>query len=156
MYYNLINFFQLLDDISSFANMDSKSRATVHAIRAAVLTEYGEDINYLKKACEFGKKACELDPNNPHWFYIHSLALMAERRFLCTYKSCPSKFEISAIQQAILLSDGKNVYYNYQRMTLDKDTIVDKFHRNENKHNKSVIDKNYQENRKIVQMIKYV
>lgn len=145
-----------MNDISSFANMDSKSRATIFAIRAAVLTEYGDNLVYLKKACECGKKACELDPNTPHWFYIYSLALTAQRRFINTRKSCPTEFEINAIQQAILLSDGKNTYYNYQRMTLDKETIVDKFHKNTNKHDKSVIDQNHQENKIVVQMIKYV
>jgi len=135
--------------------MDSKSRATVLIIRAAILTEYGDN-TYLNKACECAKKACTLDPNTPHWFYIYSRSLTAQRHFLYTYKSCPTEFEIHAIQQANLLSNENNIYYNYQRMILNKETIVNQFHNNVNKHDKSEMDKNQQENRTIIEEIKYV
>lgn len=149
--------FQLLDEIVSFNNsMDSKSKATVHAIHAAVLMEYGGNVHYFKKASKCISKACKLDPNTPHWFYIYSLTLTAERHALHSYKSCPTEYEINAIQQAIMLSDGKNVFFNYHRMTLDRDTTVHNFHNNINKRDKCAMEKNLQENKKIVQMIKYV
>lgn len=136
--------------------MDPRSRATVYAIRAAVLTEYGGSINYYKKACECAKKACDLDPSTSYWFYIHSLALTAQRQFTQTHKSSPTESEINAIQQAIMLSDGKNTLFNYHRMTLDRDTTIRNFHINKNNKDKSLNTKNLQENKTIVQMIKYV
>lgn len=148
--------FQLLDDIQSFANFNSRSKATVYAIRASVLTEYGGNVNYLKKACECAKKACEIDPITSHWFYIYSLALTAQRHYMHTYKSRPTENEINAIQQAIMLSDGKNTSYNYHRMTLDKDITIRNYHQSTNKYDKAVIEKNLQDNKRIVQMIKYV
>lgn len=136
--------------------MDSKSKATVHAVHAAVLIEYGGNSKYLKKASKCGSNACELDTNTSHWFYIYSLTLTAERHFLHSYKSCPTEYEINAIQQAIMLSDGKNVTFNFHRMTLDRDTTIYNFHNNTNKRDKCAMEKNVQENKKIVQMIKYV
>lgn len=137
--------------------MDSKSKAAVHIIRAAVLIEYGrKNANYLKKASKFASKACELDSNTSYWFYIYSLSLTAERRLLHSYKSCPTENEINAIQQAIMLSDGRNTFYNYHRMTLDRDVTIYSFHNTLNKRDKCAMDKNIQENKKIVQMIKYV
>lgn len=146
--------FQLLSDIVSFANMDSKSRAAVHAIRAAVLIEYGGNAVYFKKACECANKACDLDPATSYWFYLYSLSLTAQRHFLLTYKSCPKESEINAVQQAIMLSDGKNTHFNYHRMTLDKDTIIFKYHKS--KKDKTCVDKNLKDNRIIVEMIKFV
>lgn len=136
--------------------MDSKSRAAAHAIRSALLTEYGGNALNFKKACEYAKKACDLDPNTAHWFYIYSLALTAQRHFLHSIKSNPSENEIAAIQLAIRLSDGRNTFYNYHRMTLDKDITIYDYHNNINKKDKSMIEKNFQENKTIVQMIKYV
>lgn len=134
--------------------MDPKSRATVHAVRAAVLTEYGGDAKYLKKACECAKKSCELDPNNSHWFYLNSLALTAQRQFLQSYKSSPSDNEKDAIRQAILLSNGKNAFFKYHEMILNRDTIFGNFHNNKNKNDKFMIAKNLEENKNIVSTIK--
>lgn len=145
-----------MEDIESFANMNSRSKATVYAVRAAVLTEYGGNVKYFKKACECAKKACEIDPITPHWFYIYSRALTAQRHYLCSYKSSPTENEINAIQQAIMLSDGKNTFYNYHRMTLDRDIVIRKYHECTNKNDKVMIEKNLQNNKTIVQMIKYV
>lgn len=136
--------------------MDPKSRASVHAMRAALLIEYGGNVLYFKKACEYAKKACDLDPKTAHWFYIYSLALTAQRHFLHSIKSNPSENEIIAIQQAIGLSDGRNTFYNYHRMTLDKDITIYNYHNNINKNDKSMMEKNLQENQTLVQMIKYV
>ncbi|KAL4131160.1 hypothetical protein QTP88_008504 [Uroleucon formosanum] len=146
----------LLDDIESFANMDSKSRASVHAIRAAVLIEYGGNPIYLKKACEVAKKACDLDPKTSLWFYIHSLALTAQRKFLLSHKSSPTENEINTIRQAIILSNGTNALFNYHNMVLYRDTIVGNFHNNKNKNENSLLKKNLQENKKIVHMIKTI
>lgn len=148
--------FQLLDDIVSLAKMDSKSKATVNAVCAAVLTEYGGNSYIFKKACTSAKKACELDPNTSHWFYIYSLALTTQRQFLQSHKSNPSENEINTIQQAIMLSDGKNTLFNYHRMILDRDTAIRYYHDNKNKHNNSWFEKNRQANKTIVQMVKYV
>lgn len=136
--------------------MDPKSRASVHAIRAIVLIEYGGNALYFKKACDCAKKACDLDPNTPHWFYIYSLVLTAQRHFLHSIKSNPSEIEIIAIQKAIELSDGRNTFYNYHRMTLDKDSTVYNYHNNINKSDELMMEKNLQENKILVQMIKYV
>lgn len=136
--------------------MDNRSRASAHALHAALLTEYGGNALNFKKACEYAKKACDLDPKNAHWFYIYSLALTAQRHFLHSIKSKPSENEIIAIQQAIGLSDGRNTFYNYHRMTLDKDITIYDYHNNINKKDKSMMEKNFQENKTIVQMIRYV
>lgn len=136
--------------------MDPKSRAAVHAVRAVVLNEYGGNPVYLKKAIDCAKKACDLDPNTSYWFYVYSLALTAHRHFLLTRKSKPNENEINSIQQAILLSDGKNTLFNYHRMTLDRDTAIRYYHDNKNLKDKSVYQKNLQDNKILVQMIKYV
>lgn len=146
----------LLDDIILFSVMDSKSRASVHAIRAAVLIEYGGNIIYIKKACEMAKKACDLDPKTSEWFYIYSLALTAHRHFLLPYKSIPTENELNTIHQAILLSNGKNTLFNYHKMVLYRDTTIGNYHNNKNKNDKSMLKKNLQENKQIVHMIKTI
>ncbi|CAI6352357.1 unnamed protein product [Macrosiphum euphorbiae] len=146
----------LLDDIESFVNMDSKSRASVHAIRAAVLIEYGGNPIYLKKACDVAKKACDLDPKTSHWFYIHSLALTAQRKFLLSHTSSPTENEMNTIHQAIILSNGKNALFNYHNMVLYRDTTVGYFHNYKNKNDKSLLKKNLHKNKKIVHMIKTI
>lgn len=135
--------------------MDPKSRAAVHAVRAAVLTEYGGDAKYLKKACECAKKSCELDPNTSHWFYIYSLALTAQRQFLQSFKSSPTENEKNAICQAILLSNGKSATFKFHEMILNRDTIFGNFHNNKNRNDKFMIAKNLEENKEIVKAIKY-
>jgi len=136
--------------------MDSKSKATIHAIRAAVFIEYSGSPHILKRACDSAKKACDLDPNTSYWFYIHSIALTTQRQFLQSHKSYPTDNEINTIQQAIMLSDGKNTAFNYHRMILDRDTAIRYYHDNKNNHDKLWIEKNRQANKTIVQMIKYV
>lgn len=136
--------------------MDKKSRAVVHAIRAAVLTEYGGNTINYKKACECAKKACELDPNTSHWFYIYSLALTAQRTCLQSFKSNPTENEINAIQQAVKLSEGKNILFEFKKMTINRDSINWNFHNNINKNHESAIQQNVKGNKSIVKMIKYV
>jgi len=146
----------LLDDIVLMSIMDSKSRASLYAIRAAVLIEYGGDASYLKKACELTKKACDLDPKTSYWFYIRSLALTAQRQFLLSYKSVPAENEINAINQANILFDGINTLFKYHEMVLFKDTTAGNYHNNTNKNDKFLIKKNLQDNKKIVNMIKTI
>lgn len=143
-----------MDDIVLMSAMDPKSRAAVHGVRAAVLIEYGGNAQYLKKACEYAKKSCETDPNNSYWFYIYSLALTSQRKFLQSYKSNPTENEKNAIQQAILLSNGKNPIFKYHEMLLNRDTIFQNFHKNKN--DKSIIATNLKENKAIVKTIMYV
>jgi hypothetical protein len=103
--------------------MNFKSRATINAISAAVLTEYGaNNIIYLQKACNNAKIACDLDPITSHWFYTYSLALTANRQF--SHKSNPTKNEINAINQAVMLSNGENVLFNYHQLILCNYDIV--------------------------------
>lgn len=130
--------------------MDSKPRAAVHSVRAAILTEYGGIC--LKKACEYAKKACDLDPKTANWFYIYSLSLTAQRRFLHSYKSCPScpaENEIDSIQQAVMLSEEKNPLFIFHKTVIFKDIAMNNFHTDPNKSVTNLI-----ENKTIVQMIK--
>lgn len=149
-------FFQLLDDVVLFDNMNFRSKATVYAIRAAVLIQYSGSDNYFKRACEYAKKACDLDPKTSHWFYIYSLTLTARRHFLYSYKSCPTTDELKTSHEAIMLSDGKNTFYNYHRMTLERDIAIRDYHNNTNKNDKFMIEKNIKNNKLILHMITYV
>lgn len=134
--------------------MDSKSRAAVYAVHAAILNEYDGNPTFL--APYYAKKACDLDPNTSYWFYIFSITLTAQRQYLQTRKSKPTEYELNAIQQAILLSHAKNTLYNYQRMILDRDTVINYYHNNKNKNDPLVYQKHFQDNQILVQMIKYV
>lgn len=125
-----------MEDISSFANMDSKSRASIHAIRAAVLIEYGDNFVYLSKACDMAKKACDLDSKTSHWYYIYSLALTAQRQLSSTHQLIPANNEINAIHQATVLSNGKNPLFNYHRLVIDDISI----NKNELLENKNIAD----------------
>uniref|UniRef100_A0A2S2RAM5 Uncharacterized protein n=1 Tax=Sipha flava TaxID=143950 RepID=A0A2S2RAM5_9HEMI len=146
----------LLDDIIPFNKMNCIPKASIFAIHAAVLTEYGANAQYYKKACYFANKACVLDPSSPHWFYIYAVALTKQRTFLHSYKSHPTENEINSIQHAIILSDGKDTVFNYHRILLDKDSIIRNFHDNINIKNKNMYDINLKANQKIVEMIKTV
>ncbi|VVC32848.1 Hypothetical protein CINCED_3A017811 [Cinara cedri] len=146
----------LLKNVVSFANMESKSRAAVYAVRASVLIEYSRNSACLKKASGYAKKACDLDPNTSYWFYLYSLSLTALRQFVHTVKSNPTENEKNSIQQAIALSDGKITHYNYHRMTLDRDTVIRYFHDNKDKKDKFVHKKNIQDNQTLVHMIKTI
>lgn len=136
--------------------MDSKSKATIFAIRAAVLTEYGKCPRFFKMACKYALNACKFDPNTSHWFYIYSLAMTAERHYLYSFKSCPTKYEINAIDHAIMLSCGRNTSFNYQKMKLHNDIIIYNFKNSKNQHDKYVKEKNLQENKQTVFMIRYL
>lgn len=143
-----------MDDIIPYTKLDLKSKASVQAVHAAVLTEYGKNAHHYKKACELANEACILDPNSSYWFYIYALALTTQRRYLYTYKSSPTDNEINAIQHAIMLSDGTNTVFNYHRILLDRDTAIRNYHNNINIKNKDVIENNFKANITIVKMIK--
>lgn len=141
-----------------FSDISYHSKAAVYAIQAAVLIEYGFNEDCFKKAAECVNIACDLDPNVPYWFYLHSLVLRAHRLFLLTNKSCPTEDERRTIQQAILLSNVQNIYFMYHEITLFKDSILYEFHKNKNELNKHKMqkEKHLNNEKKIVLMIKYV
>ncbi|XP_050544978.1 uncharacterized protein LOC126907616 isoform X2 [Daktulosphaira vitifoliae] len=145
-----------LDDISVFGIIPDKPRAAVYAIKAAVYLEYATNSKSFKKANEYVKKACDLNPTCSYWFYLLSIILTVERQFLHTNKSRPSEEEKNAIQNAILLSDGCNTKYNFHRMFLERDTIVSDFHANKNDRGKIKMEKNLKDNKIIVNMIKTI
>ncbi|XP_026818295.1 uncharacterized protein LOC113557156 isoform X2 [Rhopalosiphum maidis] len=120
----------ILNDVVLYSHMNFKSRATIHAICAAVLTEYGaNNMIYLKNACNNAKIA-------------------SNRQF--SHKSNPTKNEINAINQAVMLSNGKNVLFNYHQLILCRYDIV----RNTIKK-KSLIKQNLQ-HKKCVYIIKNI
>lgn len=141
-----------MDIIQSFCDLEYKSKATVYAIQAAVLIEYGRNENYFKKAIECVKMACDLNQTNSYWPYLHSLVLRAQRHFLNTYKSCPTINEKNAIEAAIALSD-QNVYIKYHKIILIKDEFLHNYHKNKNNFDS---DKHLFYEEKIVLMIKCV
>ncbi|XP_050062018.1 uncharacterized protein LOC114128803 [Aphis gossypii] len=123
----------ILNDVVLYSHLNIKSKATINAIRGAILTEYGaNNMIYLKRACSNAKRACELDPTTSHWFYIYSLALTAIRQFF--HKSTPNICEINAINQACMLSNGKNALFNYQQLSLCRYDTVRNYNRDNNKN----------------------
>lgn len=74
----------MFEEIVQFDDMDNKSKAAIYAIHAAILIEYGENLDYFENACEYAKKACILDPETSQWFHIYSFVLIAQRQFLHT------------------------------------------------------------------------
>lgn len=99
----------MFDEIVPFDNMDNKSKAAVHAIHAVILVEYSQNLNCFKNACEYAKRACELDPETSHWFHIYSLVLIAQRQSVHAHNLYPTENEIQlAIQRAVMFSDEKS------------------------------------------------
>lgn len=92
--------------------MDDKSKAAVHAIHAAILIEYGDDLDCFKNACEYAQKACILDPETSHWFHIYSLVLIAQRQFIHTLKY--------TIDKSFLLTSKLDPAENEIRLTIQK------------------------------------
>lgn len=134
--------------------MNSKPRAAVHAVRAAILTEYGGELTSFIKACESAKKACDLDPKTAYWFYIYSLSLTTRRHFLHSCRSGPAENEVNMIQQAVMLSEEKHPLFIFHKTIIYNDTVMNDFHTSSNKNDTKLIEKNLQENKTIVQMIK--
>lgn len=98
--------------------MNNKTKAAVYAIRAIILIEYGEDLDYFKNACQYADDACALDPKTSHWFHIYALVLIAQRQFLIFYKIRytadklhPIENEIHlAIRRAVMSLDIKHTH----------------------------------------------
>lgn len=104
--------------------MDNKSKAAIYATHAAILIEYGENLDCFKNACEYAKKACVLDPQTSHWFHIYSLVLITQRQFVLTLEYTKDKLLllanksylaeneiILAIQKAVTFSSIKSTFY---------------------------------------------
>lgn len=103
--------------------MDNKSKAAVHAIHAAILIEYGENLNCYKNACKYVKKAFELDSKTSHWSHVYALVLITQREFLRSHnlyvvekpllktnEMCLTKNVIDlAIQKAIMSSNDDSI-----------------------------------------------
>lgn len=118
--------------------MSSKSKATVHAIRAAVCIEIGGEA--LQNAVKYAKQACDLDSDTAYWNYFHSVALTAQRQYLNTYKSCPTEVEFDAIQHAIVLINEPNPYFNFHRMNLLKNKILYYYYYDSGNSNKIILE----------------
>lgn len=132
--------------------MDSKSRATIFAIRSAVCLEYGG--KELQNAVEYAKKACALDSENAYWNYSRSVVMTAQRQYLNTNKSCPTDAEFDAIQYAIILSNEPNPYFNYHRMNLVYNKILYYYHLQKNNNDKKYLERKKIDFKNVVQMIK--
>lgn len=126
------------------------------AIQSAVFIEYGNNEDHLKKAVECGKMACASNPTNAYWFYCHSLALTAYRRFLQTFKSTPNKNEMNAIQEAITKSNIQNPNIKYHEIILFKDTVLHNFHLKKKNIYNCPSDQHSCNTKKLIQMIQYV
>lgn len=139
--------------IIPFYDLNHESKAAVYAIKAAVLIEYGDNEDDLKKAVECTTRACDFNPTGAYWFYFHSLAQTAYRNHKQTSHSCPSNNEMNAIQQAIFLSNtSQKPNIMYHEIILFKDITLSNFH--SNKNNEDI--QNLRNAKKLVQMIKYI
>lgn len=100
----LILYFQLLNEIVPFDKMNNKTKAAVYAIRAIILIEYSEDLDFFKNACQYADDACALDPKTSHWFHIYALVLIAQRQFLIVHKIRYTTDELRTIENEIHLA----------------------------------------------------
>jgi len=143
--------------ITRFYSLNSKSRAAVNALRAAVCLEIGG--KSLQNIVQYAKTACELDPDTVQWKYYLSIAMTAQRQYLNTNISCPAEDEFDSIQQAIILSNEPNPYFNFHRMHLMTNKIL--YHHQNNNISKSNKNENTLEKTKkdflnIIELIKSV
>jgi len=123
-------FFQLFEMITRFNSLDTKSRAAVNALHAAVCLEIGG--KSLQNIIQYAKTACELDPDTIQWKYYLSIAMTAQRQYLNTNISCPTEDEFDYIQQAIILSNEPNPYFNFHRMHLMMNKILYHYYQDNN------------------------
>lgn len=100
----LIHYFQLLNEIVPFDKMSNKTKASVYAIRAIILIEYSEDLDYFKNACQYADDACALDPKTSHWFHIYAYVLIAQRQFLIVHKTRYTTDKLRTIENEIHLA----------------------------------------------------
>lgn len=125
--------------ITRFNSLDSKSRAAVNALHAAVCLEIGG--KSLQNVVQYAKIACELDPDTVQWNYYLSIVMTAQRQYLNTNISCPTEDEFDSIQQAVILSNEPNPYYHFHRMHLMTNKILYHYH-HDNNNSKSNENKN--------------
>jgi hypothetical protein len=148
--------FQLFEMITRFNNLDSKSRAAINALHAAVCIEIGG--KSLQNVVQYAKTACELDPDTVQWNYFLSVAMTAQRQYLNTNISCPSNTEFDSIQQAIILSNEPNPYFNFHRMHLMTNKILYYYHfdnnRGENTGNENAMETIKKDFLNIIELIK--
>lgn len=143
----------MLKTIKPFSKMKPKSKAAIYATEAAVLIEYGGNKDYFERAEECSQKACNLNPSNSYWFYLHAIVLRTRRHFLQSFKSCPTDNEINAIEQSIMLSDVQNLFIRYHEIILFKETTLYNFHNKKNVLSTNIFRDDFY---KVVDMIKYV
>lgn len=136
--------------------MDSKSRAAVYAVHAAVCTEIGGKA--LQNAVISAKKACDLDSDINYWHYFYSVAMTAQRQYQNSNKSCPTEAEFDAVQHAVILSSEPNPYFNFHRMNLMKNKILYHYQLDHriNSINENPSEKTKQDLCNILGLIKYV
>lgn len=149
--------FQLFETITRFNSLNVKSRAAVNALHAVVCIDIGGKV--LRNVVQYAKTACELDPDTVQWNYFLSIAMTAQRQYLNTNISCPTDAEFDSIQQAIILSNEPNPYFNFHRMHLMTNKILYHYHldsnKNENYENKNALEKIKKDFLNIIELIKY-
>ncbi|XP_026823304.1 uncharacterized protein LOC113561210 [Rhopalosiphum maidis] len=149
---------QLFEMITRFNNLDSKSRAAINALHAAVCIEIGG--KSLQNVVQYAKTACELDPDTVQWNYFLSVAMTAQRQYLNTNISCPTNTEFDSIQQAIILSNEPNPYFNFHRMHLMTNKILYHYHfdnnRGENTGNENAMETIKKDFLNIIELIKAI
>ncbi|CAI6362031.1 unnamed protein product [Macrosiphum euphorbiae] len=147
---------QLFEMITRFNSLDSKSRAAVNALHSAVCLEIGG--KSLHNVVQYAKTACELDPDTVQWNYYLSVAMTAQRQYLNTNISCPTEDEFDSIQQAVLLSNEPNPYFNFHRMHLMTNKILYHYHHDNNKsksnENENALEKIKKDFLNIIELIK--
>jgi len=144
--------------ITKFNSLNSKSRAAVNALHAAVCLEIGG--KSLQNIVQYAKTACELDPDTVQWKYYLSIAMTAQRQYLSTNISCPTEDEFDYIQQAIILSNEPNPYFNFHRMHLMTNKILYHYYQDNNisksNKNKNTLEKTKKDFLNIIELNKSV
>lgn len=125
-------FFQLLNEIVPFDDMENTSKAVIHAVRAIILIEYGENLDYFKNACQYAKKSCELDPKTSYWFHIYSFVLMAKRQFINIHKIKYTTEKLRTIENEIHLAIQRAVTILDIKRTLPINSLFSQFLRKVN------------------------
>lgn len=145
---------QLFEMITRFNNLDSKSRAAVNALHAVVCLDIGG--KSMKNVVQYAKTACELDPDTVQWNYYLAIAMTAQRQYLNSNISCPTEDEFDSIQQAVILSNEPNPYFNFHRMHLMTNKILYHYHHdnNKSKSNENELKKVKKDLLNIIELIK--
>ncbi|XP_025200273.1 uncharacterized protein LOC112598130 [Melanaphis sacchari] len=149
---------QLFEMITKFNDLDSKSRAAINALHAAICIDIGG--KSLQNVVQYAKTACELDPDNVQWNYFLSIAMTAQRQYLNTNISCPTDDEFDSIQQAVILSNEPNPYFNFHRMHLMINKILYHYYFDNNREkrtgNENALEKIKKDFLNITELIKAI